>query len=404
MFLVQMPPSSAKSGTGAASAAQRKALRPFLGMIDAVLVHGPADFSFSGAVASDDAAAVWTWMVRDVAPDLIDVAAIDDSAISHAAVESLLPELLARARKALLAAESSVELTRRLKTALGGDEVFARLPTVLNALRCRGLLEKAQGFGRAANGMADEAALALALQSMPLSDQPVAALLLQAAVGQVANPTRLVTAAIRIAGAATEPALVRAGFAPLVEAILAHAQDQIPALAQMGTFGDMDLVCRSVDRFHRLMRAVTGYVELNRGSRWSTVGAALIKAASNRVEPKLKDVGPDMNQALRRREGYDRLDSDQVLMALNGLYLLATVRESRDSLAVNATFDQVWAQTGQALEIHLERLLQQGRASPDDAVIAARLDAALKMAEIRFGQDYADTLRRSRDAAVERRA
>jgi len=390
-----MPPSSAKSGTGAASAAQRKALRP---------LHGPADFSFSGAVASDDAAAVWTWMVRDVAPDLIDVAAIDDSAISHAAVESLLPELLARARKALLAAESSVELTRRLKTALGGDEVFARLPTVLNALRCRGLLEKAQGFGRAANGMADEAALALALQSMPLSDQPVAALLLQAAVGQVANPTRLVTAAIRIAGAATEPALVRAGFAPLVEAILAHAQDQIPALAQMGTFGDMDLVCRSVDRFHRLMRAVTGYVELNRGSRWSTVGAALIKAASNRVEPKLKDVGPDMNQALRRREGYDRLDSDQVLMALNGLYLLATVRESRDSLAVNATFDQVWAQTGQALEIHLERLLQQGRASPDDAVIAARLDAALKMAEIRFGQDYADTLRRSRDAAVERRA
>ena len=355
-------------------------------------------------MASDDAAAVWTWMVRDVAPDLIDVAAIDDSAISHAAVESLLPELLARARKALLAAESSVELTRRLKTALGGDEVFARLPTVLNALRCRGLLEKAQGFGRAANGMADEAALALALQSMPLSDQPVAALLLQAAVGQVANPTRLVTAAIRIAGAATEPALVRAGFAPLVEAILAHAQDQIPALAQMGTFGDMDLVCRSVDRFHRLMRAVTGYVELNRGSRWSTVGAALIKAASNRVEPKLKDVGPDMNQALRRREGYDRLDSDQVLMALNGLYLLATVRESRDSLAVNATFDQVWAQTGQALEIHLERLLQQGRASPDDAVIAARLDAALKMAEIRFGQDYADTLRRSRDAAVERRA
>lgn len=399
-----MPPSSAKSGTGAASAAQRKALRPFLGMIDAVLVHGPADFSFSGAVASDDAAAVWTWMVRDVAPDLIDVAAIDDSAISRAAVESLLPELLARARKALLAAESSVELTRRLKTALGGDEVFARLPTVLNALRCRGLLEKAQGFGRAANGMADEAALALALQSMPLSDQPVAALLLQAAVGQVANPTRLVTAAIRIAGAATEPALVRAGFAPLVEAILAHAQDQIPALAQMGTFGDMDLVCRSVDRFHRLMRAVTGYVELNRGSRWSTVGAALIKAASNRVEPKLKDVGPDMNQALRRREGYDRLDSDQVLMALNGLYLLATVRESRDSLAVNATFDQVWAQTGQALEIHLERLLQQGRANPDDAVIAARLDAALKMAEIRFGQEYADTLRRSRDAAVERRA
>ena len=403
-----MPPSSAKSGTGAASpnagAAQRNASRPFLGMIDAVIVHGPVDFNFGGAVASDDAAAVWTWMVRDVAPDLIDITVVDESAVSHAALESLMPELLARARKALTAAETSVELNRRLKTALGGDDVFERLPTVLNALRCRGLLEKAQGFGRAANGMADESTLALALQSMPLSDQPVAALLLQAAVGQVANPARLMTAAIRIAGAATEPALVRAGFSPLVDAILSHAQNQIPPLAQIGTFGDMDLVCRSVDRFHRLMRAVTGYVELTRASRWSTIGAALIKAASDRVEPKLKNVGPDMNQALRRREGHDRLDGDQILMALNGIYLLATVRDSRDSLAVNATFDQVWAQTGQALEIHLERLLQQGRANPADAVIAARLDAALKMAEIRFGQEYADTLRRSRDVAAERRA
>ena len=41
-------------------------------------------------------------------------------------------------------------------------------------LRCRALLDKAQSFGRAANGMADEAALALALQSMPLQDQAVA--------------------------------------------------------------------------------------------------------------------------------------------------------------------------------------------------------------------------------------
>src|SRR3569833_4244974 len=108
--------------------------------------------------------------------------------------------------------------------ALAGEEALERLPTVLNALRCRGLLEKAQGFGRAANGMAEEAALALALQSMPLNDQPVAALLQQAAVGQVAKPAKLVTAAIRIAGGTTEILLNKAGFAPLIEALLAHAQ------------------------------------------------------------------------------------------------------------------------------------------------------------------------------------
>src|SRR3954469_19897244 len=119
-----MPPSSAKPASPAVSSsvgARRQPMRPFLGMIDAVIVESPAEFSFIGAVSGDDAAAVWTWLVRDVAPDLIDIEAIDDTELSHNALESLMPELLARARKTLVAAETSVDLNRRLKAALGGD-------------------------------------------------------------------------------------------------------------------------------------------------------------------------------------------------------------------------------------------------------------------------------------------
>jgi hypothetical protein len=341
-------------------------------------------------------------MVRDLAPDLIDIEALEDNPANVAAVESLMPELLARARKALADASTDGEASRRIRTMLGGDEKWARLPVVLNALRCRALLEKAASFGRAANGMADESALALALQSMPLNDAPVASLLMQAAVGQVAMPTKLVTAAIRIAGSATESSLTRAGFAPIIDAILAHAQNQLPAMSQVGAFADMDLVCRAVDRFHRLMRAMTGYVELNRNGRWAMVGAALTAAVSERLDPKLRDVAPDINKAMRRREGTDRLDRDQILAALNGMYLLAAVRDSRDSLAVNALFDQVWSQTGQALEIHIERNLQHLRNNPADGIASLRLDAALKMAEVRFNQEYADTLRRAKDMAERR--
>jgi len=371
-------------------------------MIDAVIVGMPADFAFDGAIRLDEAAAAWTWLVRDLAPDLIDIETVGGSADDLAALEALMPDLLGRARKSLADAGTSTEIGRRLRTQLGSEEAWDKLPTVLNALRCRKLLAKAQGFGRAANGMGDDATLGLALQSMPLQDAPVAALLMQATVGQVANPTRLVTAAIRIAGGASEGALQRAGFGPMLEAILAHAQNQIPAFDQIGTFADMDLVCRAVDRFHRLLRAVTGYVELNRSSRWAMIAAALAKAASERIEPKLRDVAPDLNKALRRRDGTDKVDGDQILSALNGVYLLATVRDSRDSLAVNAVFDQVWSQAGQALEIHIERHLDHLRRTPADPAALARLDAALKMAEIRFSPDYAETMRRARDAAIRR--
>jgi hypothetical protein len=390
------------SARPAAPTSRRKFGKPFLGLIDAVVVDAPLEFAFDGAVTPEVATAAWTWMVRDLAPDLIDIEAVDDIPNNVAALDALMPELLTRTRNALAEAQSNFDATRRIKAQLGGEDAWAKLPTVLNALRCRNLLEKAQSFGRAANSMGDEAALALALQSMPLQDGAVASLLMMAAVGQVSTPARLITAAIRIANGNAEGALQRAGFGPLVDACFAHAQDQIPDMNQSGTFSDMDLVCRAVDRFHRLVRAVTGYVELNRSSRWSVVAAALTKAASERIEPKLRNVGPDMNMALRKREGSDRVDGDQILAALNGIYLLATVRDSRDSLAVNAVFDQVWAQTGQALEIHLERNLEALRRNPADAVTSARLDAALKMAEVRFNPEYAETMRRAKEAAIKR--
>jgi hypothetical protein len=376
--------------------------KPFLGLIDAVVVDSPVDFSFDGAITTDEASAAWIWMVRDLAPDLIDVGTAEESPEHKAALDALTPELIARTRQALTEARTSLDAARRIKTQLGGEPAWERLPVVVNALRCRGLLDKAQSFGRAANGMGDEASLALALQSMPLQDNAVSSLLMMAATGQVAAPARLITAAIRIAGSAAEPALARAGFGPLLDACFAHAQNQIPALNQIGTFGDMDLVCRSVDRFHRLLRAVTGYVELQRNSRWSLIAAALTKSVSERLEPKLRSVAPDLNLALRRREGTDRVDGDQILSAMNGIYLLATVRDSRDSLAVNAVFDQVWAQTGQALEIHIERNLESLRRNPVDRASSARLDAALKMAEVRFNPEYAETMRHAKQVAERR--
>jgi hypothetical protein len=375
---------------------------PFLGLIDAVLVPDPVEFEFDGAVARSHAAAAWTWMIRDVAPDLLDVTSGDTDPAGRQALDAAIPDLLVRVRGVLAEMDRDRDLDRRMRVQMGGEAVYGRMPIILNALKCRNLLVKAQSFGRAANSMGDDAALALALQSMPLNDRAVASLLLQAAVGQLTNPARLMGAAIKIAGSSTEAAMHRAGLAALVDAMLSHAQAQVPPLAQHGVYADVDLICRSIERFHRLMRAVTGFVELARMSHWSMVVAGLTSSISELIEPRLREVVPDVSRALRRREGHDRLDSDQLLIALNGCYVLATVREARDSLALNALFEQAWNQLGQALEMHVQRNLEVFRQSPNDQITAARLDAAIKMSELRFNADYADVLRRARDSASKR--
>jgi hypothetical protein len=398
-----MPQASASSPKPAAVRQVRRSGKPFFGAIESVLVEEPVDYDFDGAISREHAFAAWTWIVRDLAADLVDPNADETDPAILAAFDALLPELLSRARTALAAAPASFDAERKLKTQLGGEEPWRRLPIVLNALKCRSLLDKAQAFGRATNGMQDEAALATALQSMPLSDKAIAALLMQAALGQVANPSRLVTAVIRIAGSATEDAVIRTGFAPLIDATLAHAQNQIPALIQIGPFADIDLTCRAIDRFHRLIRAVNGYVELNRNGRWAMIVAALTKQVSSRVEPRLREVPMDVNKALRRvREANDRLDSDQLLAALNGVYVMTTVRDARDSLALNALFDQAWTQVGQALEINIQRNLDILRQNPADRITSERLDASIKMAELRFNPEYAEVLRRAKEAAEKR--
>lgn len=378
---------------------------PFAGLVEPVLVEEPSSHAFAGSVARPHAQAAWVWVYRDLCPDLIRRDAIEGGTFTAADLEPIMPQVLARMKDALARAAQDAEAARRLRAMLGGDEERAALPALLNALRGRALFSKAQTFGRALNTLTDDVAVATALQSVPLQDPQLASLLFHAALSHVANPTRLVTAAIKIAGIGTEGAVARIGFGPLVEAILAHAQNQIPLMrTNSGTFADYDLVCRALDRFHRLVRSLTGYVEFTRGSLWASMISAATKQASDCVEPRLREVVGNINLALRRsREGAtDRLDSDRMLAAINGVYLLSTVRACRDSLALNATFDQVWSQSAQTLEHYLQRNLDLYRANPEDPIVSARLDSAIKMAEIRFNPEYAETLRRARSAAERR--
>jgi hypothetical protein len=378
--------------------------RPFMGLLDSVLVESDGQFPFDGAIGFTESKAVWTWMTRDVAPDLAE-RFVSDPTATLAEFEAVLADILTRVRDFTAEAAKTSDGERRLKVTLGGEHGFNALPSVLYALRSRTLIEKAKTFGRAVNALTDEHGLVSAMQSMPLQDPKALALLMQAAIGQVANPTKLVTTAIRISGHATEASIVRAGYAPLIDSILCHAQAQLPVLQAQGMFADVDLMCRAVDRFHRLVRSVNGYVEINRGGRWAATVAGLTKTASDAVEPKLRMVATDVVQAMRRpREGVDRLDEDKLLDALNGVFLLVTVRDCRDSLALNALFEQSWAQTGQALETHLTRNLDIYRENPSDRMALTRLDAGIKMAELRFNPDYADVLRRARDAAGRRPA
>lgn len=380
----------------------------YLAALAGVLVEPPSDHAFAGAIERDLASGVWTWITRDIAPSeagrLAD--AIASGAEPLAAFDAILPDLIERLKANAAAEKEDRELERRNTLQMGGEDARKRLAAIILAMRKRPLLEQAGKFGVAVGGIAEEATLAAALQSITINNPLTRALWMQAMVGHIANPSRLMAAVVSIAGGNTETRVTNAGYGHLVDAVLSHAQSQIGRLAsQPSVFADIDFACRTIDRFHRLMRAINSTLEIERRSLWGTIISDLIGKLSERLERPMREIPLNVTQALRRpRDGNDRVDPDQVLAALNGLYLLMAVRQARDSLAVNALLDQAWSDTGQAVEVLVGRALDSFRANPNDSVARERLEAGIKMAEIRYNVEYADILRRARENAERRTA
>ncbi len=399
---------SAKNADAAAeakSADDQHAAEIIEALIGPVLVRQPVLFPSEGAIDREHAISVWTWLVRDVEPSLLPEAqgalGARGNPQSRAALCGKISDLIGRG---VLQAGDDADLDRRLSIQMGGETVRGRLGQIRNAFRYYQLLSKAVAFGRAVNAIRDESSLKLALKSFPLNEPGVAALMMHAAVGQISNPNRLLCVILNLSGGETQAAVTRAGFAPVLEALIAHAQNQLWVfIYSFGTFSDIDMACRALERYHRLVRAVSNITEDDKNCEWAKKIAGLTRRMSELIEPRLTTVDAHIRQALRKpRAGPDRVDTDLLLEALNGLYLMVAVRAARDALALNSVLNNVWNETANVLEVLVSRNLEAFRQDPQSDVVAQRLNAGIKMAEVRFNPEYADILKRARDGASRR--
>lgn len=374
-------------------------LRQYLGPL---LVGGRPFFDPLGAIVTGDAARVWTWLGRDVVTDLSKQAgqAVERSSGSETLAEFSRTIAATIAEQLQLALENP-ELERRIRVQIGDESAFLHLKQVANGFRCQPYLAKAVAFGRALDHQRDEQAVALSLKSFPARRSPLMPMLMHAAMSQVINPARIVTVITQLAGGATARALTQSGFASILDALMAHAQNQLSLMSQQGPFADIDLECRAVSRFHALVRATSIVAENDSHSVWAVQSAKMVARLSDQLSPRIARIEADVRQSLRPpRAGEAQLNSDALLEALNGLYLLVTVREARDSLGVNSVLDSAWTQTGQVLETLISRNLEAYKADPANELNAMRLDAAINMARIRFNPEYADVISKAKQGVV----
>ena len=377
----------------------------FLSFFDAIIVGDIAEVDFDGSIKRAHMQFIWTWLSRDIKPEILqDLNGIVSVSAAKVVLQPVLVDLFAKASDAVLAGTQNPVAERHLIAQIGGEEVKDRLPIILNAFRTHTIFAKAINFGKASNKLKSEEELSEALLSLPLKEPRISPMLFHAIVGNSVEPSRLILAATHITGGSSEAVLKAGGFAPLVEGILSHAQNQISIIDnQKGLFGDVDLVCKSIARFHHLMRAVTGYVEMGRMSYWNKIATKLTALMAQRIEPRLNNVSFNVNASLRKpRNGPDVIDSELSLSALNGLYLLSAIRLAKESLALNAIFEKTWTEVGRNLEILNDRNMELFKQNSADKIISQRLDLGIEMAGLRFGKEYAEVLGKAKETVGRR--
>lgn len=372
-------------------------------LLGPVLLSGPDLVVVPGAIHPKHALSVWTWLLRDIDPQLSKYAELALGPNAPVGTDEKFAALMGElVGSQLKAAGAAAEATRRLHVQLGGEQVLKALPTVEVALKNFKLIQQALQFSKALASISDRSALGLALSSLPAKHVNVTQCVAIACVGHMQAPQHLITGVIQVSKSTDPNRIRKAGMGAFVDAILGHAQNEIGAFADSTAgLADIDLACKILGRYHRLLRALHPILEEDRREVWYLGMARLTSNMSDRLRPLIVGVDAEVRRSLRPpRVGPDVVDQDELLTALNNIYLLAAAREARDTLALNTVIETAWTDTAKTLEILMERLLDQLRTHPYNNLINQRFEHGLKMCEVRFSKDYASVMARARDSVV----
>ncbi|MCF4097951.1 hypothetical protein [Maritalea mediterranea] len=351
----------------------------------------------------------WVWLERDGAPKLIEglkASILEKPTKTDHLVVSGFTQLVAPLERQYEAAEQNEETRRRLTIQLGGYEVYASFPLILAAFKHFEKLRAAVELALHIRQYNTEKEFSDLIDAVDLPSGEEQKLWCTALVNCMEQPDKFMRGVLDHCYGETEQTVRKSGYGPYGDAMVVNLQQMVDQIEdQAGIYSDVDLICLSISRFHRIARTLHYYLDLGKSSQWNHSIEILTGRVSKVLEKRLAEVVPHVTTVLHTstQNAHALFTTDKVLQAYNSVYLLDAARGARESLAVNSIVDKSWTELGKSLEILLERAMVDQKAAPfGDSLAIAKVDIAIKLCAIRFGAEYAQIMMKKRDN-IERR-
>jgi hypothetical protein len=399
------------------------AARLFFTPFEPFLFDGRADHKRAGRIARVSLEPIWQWIGRDLIPaeakalgeDINRALLADDKAKAEQLARALQDRAMLRMRETLAAAGSDERLQRRLAIQVGTPRAVEDVTTMLVALEFRDMLtafarwlpNHIRVFDREiaeATRTQLDAQLAKCAAGTRKADAILYGLVI--AINRLTSPWQLIRIAVRAADSDATERIAATPYGAAVTLALAEIENTVAELRSEFKAGRP--VASILKELHDAARGLRSEMDLSVDSAWSRQLAAIRAEISNLLRSEIDAAPGRVRRLLRPRPAkeitsgstVDAADVDEV----DARVALVTVcRNYAGELALSEMTTRAYAELTQYLETGTEVLLDSLRhaGDADRPFRQSQVDAAIRICRTMFGRDYAGTLTKAADVAIQ---
>jgi len=398
------PERNAADAEAAFKAAFFKPLAPFL-IKETLSVRQP------GRINIGSVDAIWTWMKRDVARDLVGAAmeavrASPDSmeVAAEAGADAVRTKILPMGRRYMKLLSTGEDDLQRLAGQLGDKKTLDDARDTLEAFQYSETISAV--FKKMTEKNDQEPAELLRLQIGQIktfADNYPRHLHLFAIryLEYASNPAALVRLARLLSKAENAAALEKSHYKPFVDVAWSEIDRRVEIVRGRRDLTDTDgTLEEAVLELHRTVRQIQIVLDVEGMTEWARRLAHFRSETSNLLRQLVEATPSLVKKALRPQKQDDRMigpDPAAVAEAREALLVLRAARQAIDSLALNNIVMKVRSQVEQVVENSSKTYVDRLRVAPsvERSALTGVVEVIIDFAEIVFDEHYAALIRRS---------
>lgn len=393
--------------------------RLFFQPLEPFLVDDAATHKHPGRIARVSLDPIWTWIGRDLLPGEVKAAteqvaravAASDSKKADEVARAFQDRVAVRMEQALNAAWQDDKAMRRLMGQVATPRALEDLQAILKVLQSR---DKLAAFSARLPGHIKNFSDEMVDDVKALIESPVAGgsslflYVLVIVMSRLAAPWQLIRLATRAAGSDSAARIAETNYEITVSMVLSEMERMVGELKSELRSGKGVAVGALLKAIHDAARGLRTEINLSGDSPWGRELAAIRTDISNMLKTEIDSLPGRVRRLLRPRPSKEitpatRLDPTDIAETEALIEFVGVCRSYAGELAINEITQRVYSDVQNYLDTSTQPLIDALRASDaaEQPFRHAQVEAAARFCAKVFGDDYAQTLQKAADLAVQ---